>query len=174
MIGPQKQGAPRDAAPRDARAVVCTSAASGASGKGAEAMESAGGVVFRDKKAEALADLDGRIGLLEAFPFGLQHVLAMFVANLAPIAIIVAAAGLSEDMRAVLIQNAMLIAGIGTFIQLYPLWRVGSGLSIVMGISFTFVTVACTVAATQGYGALIGAVIVGGVLEGVLGLFAQY
>ena len=77
-------------------------------------------------------------------------------------------------MRAVLIQNAMLIAGIGTFIQLYPLWRVGSGLSIVMGISFTFVTVACTVAATQGYGALIGAVIVGGVLEGVLGLFAQY
>lgn len=115
MIGPQKQGAPRDAAPRDARAVVCTSAASGASGKGAEAMESAGGVVFRDKKAEALADLDGRIGLLEAFPFGLQHVLAMFVANLAPIAIIVAAAGLSEDMRAVLIQNAMLIAGIGTF-----------------------------------------------------------
>ena len=166
MIGPQKQGAPRDAAPRDARAVVCTSAASGASGKGAEAMESAGGVVFRDKKAEALADLDGRIGLLEAFPFGLQHVLAMFVANLAPIAIIVAAAGLSEDMRAVLIQNAMLIAGIGTFIQLYPLWRVGSGLSIVMGISFTFVTVACTVAATQGYGALIGAVIVGGVHGG--------
>ncbi len=137
-------------------------------------IESEAGVAFRDGKEEALRSLDGSIGWLEAFPYGLQHVLAMFVANLAPIAIIVGAAGLSEDMRAVLIQNAMFIAGIGTFIQLFPLWRVGSGLPIVMGISFTFVTVACTVAATQGYGALVGAVIVGGLIEGVLGLFARY
>ena len=137
-------------------------------------IESKAGVAFRDEKSEALSSLDGSIGWLEAFPYGLQHVLAMFVANLAPIAIIVGAAGLSEDMRAVLIQNAMFIAGIGTFIQLFPVWRVGSGLPIVMGISFTFVTVACTVAATQGYGALVGAVIVGGLIEGVLGLFAQY
>ena len=144
------------------------------SGRSDEVIASAEGVVFVDKKAEALGTFDGHIGWLEAFPYGLQHVLAMFVANLAPIAIIVAAAGLSEEMRAVLIQNALFIAGIGTLIQLFPVWRVGSGLPIVMGISFTFVTVACTVAATQGYGALIGAVIVGGVLEGVLGLFARF
>ncbi len=137
-------------------------------------VESEGGVAFVDKKVKALATLDGDIGWLAAFPYGLQHVLAMFVANLAPIAIIAAAAGLPEDMRAVLIQNAMFIAGIGTFVQLFPLWRVGSGLPIVMGISFTFVSVACTVAATQGYGALMGAVIVGGLIEGVLGLVARY
>lgn len=123
---------------------------------------------------QALSTLDGDISLVRAFPYGIQHVLAMFVANLAPIAIIAAAAGLSSEQSALLVQNAMLIAGIGTFIQLFPLWRVGSGLPIVMGISFTFVTVACTVAATAGYGALMGAVIVGGVIEGVLGLFAQY
>ena len=137
-------------------------------------VESEGGVAFVDKKVKALATLDGDIGWLAAFPYGLQHVIAMFVANLAPIAIIAAAAGLPEDMRAVLIQNAMFIAGIGTFVQLFPLWRVGSGLPIVMGISFTFVSVACTVAATQGYGALMGAVIVGGLIEGVLGLVARY
>lgn len=124
--------------------------------------------------AQELSALDAKVPLLHAFPYGIQHVLAMFVANLAPIAIIASAAGLEPEQSALLIQNAMLIAGIGTFIQLFPVWRVGSGLPIVMGISFTFVSVACTVAATLGYGALIGAVIVGGVIEGVLGLFAQY
>ena len=137
-------------------------------------MESEGGVAFVDPKMKALSSLDGEIGWLAAFPYGLQHVLAMFVANLAPIAIIAAAAGLPEDLRATLIQNAMFIAGIGTFVQLFPVWRVGSGLPIVMGISFTFVSVACTIAATQGYGALVGAVIVGGLIEGVLGLFARW
>ncbi len=128
----------------------------------------------RSDNTEALSTLDGSISLLKAFPYGIQHVLAMFVANLAPIAIIAGAAGLSEEQSALLIQNAMFIAGIGTFIQLFPLWRIGSGLPIVMGISFTFVSVACSIAATSGYGALIGAVIVGGVIEGVLGLFARY
>lgn len=123
---------------------------------------------------QSLSSLDAKIPLLPAFPYGIQHVLAMFVANLAPIAIIAAAAGLSEEQSALLIQNAMFIAGIGTFIQLFPVWRVGSGLPIVMGISFTFVSVACGIAATAGYGALIGAVIVGGIIEGVLGLFARY
>lgn len=137
-------------------------------------VESEGGVVFIDPKMKALSSLDGEIGWLAAFPYGLQHVLAMFVANLAPIAIIAAAAGLPEDLWATLIQNAMFIAGIGTFVQLFPLWRVGSGLPIVMGISFTFVSVACTIAATQGYGALVGAVIVGGLIEGLLGLFARW
>lgn len=137
-------------------------------------VESEGGVAFVDPKMKALSSLDGEIGWLAAFPYGLQHVLAMFVANLAPIAIIAAAAGLPEDLRATLIQNAMFIACIGTFVQLFPVWRVGSGLPIVMGISFTFVSVACTIAATQGYGALVGAVIVGGLIEGVLGLFARW
>ena len=83
-------------------------------------VESEGGVVFIDPKMKALSSLDGEIGWLAAFPYGLQHVLAMFVANLAPIAIIAAAAGLPEDLRATLIQNAMLIAGIGTLHPAVP------------------------------------------------------
>ena len=88
--------------------------------------------------------LDGRVPIMKAIPFGLQHILVMFV------------------------------AGIATLIQLYPLWKVGSGLPIVMGVSFTFVTVLCTVAANYGYSAVIGAVIVGGIIEGTLGLLAKY
>lgn len=118
--------------------------------------------------------LDGRVPLLKAVPFGLQHILAMFVSNLTPITIIAAAGGLSQAEVAVLLQNAMLVAGIATLIQLFPVWRIGSRLPIVMGVSFTFVTVLSTVAASYGYPAVIGAVICGGVFEDVIGLFARY
>lgn len=118
--------------------------------------------------------LDGTVPLLHAIPFGLQHILAMFVANLTPITIIAAAAELSQGEIAVLLQNAMLVAGIATLIQLFPLWRVGSRLPIVMGVSFTFVTVLSTVAVNYGYPTVIGAVLCGGIFEGVIGLFAKY
>lgn len=118
--------------------------------------------------------LDGRVPVAKAIPFGLQHILAMFVANIAPIIIVAGACGLSEADQAMLIQSAMLIAGIGTIVQLYPVWKVGSGLPIVMGISFTFVSILCFVGPTYGYGAVVGAVLVGGIIEGLLGLFAKY
>ena len=64
----------------------------------------------------------------------------------------------------------MIIAGIGTLVQLYPVWRIGSRLPIVMGISFTFLSLAIVIASSQGMGTLMGAVIVGGLVEGCLGL----
>ncbi len=118
--------------------------------------------------------LEGRVPVSKAIPFGLQHILAMFVANLTPITIIGAAGGLGQAQIAVLLQNAMFVAGIATLIQLYPVWKIGSGLPIVMGVSFTFVTVLSTVAANYGYPAVIGAVLIGGIFEGCLGLLAKY
>ena len=87
--------------------------------------------------------LDGKVPVAKAIPFGLQHILAMFVANITPIIIVAGASGLSSKQAASLIQCAMLIAGIGTIIQLYPIWKIGSKLPIVMGISFTFVSIFC-------------------------------
>lgn len=118
--------------------------------------------------------LDGRVPVMKAIPFGLQHILAMFVANLTPITIIAAAGGLSQPEIAILLQNAMFVAGIATLVQLYPIWKIGSRLPIVMGVSFTFVTVLCTVAANYGYPSVVGAVLVGGIFEGTIGLFAKY
>lgn len=118
--------------------------------------------------------LDGRVPVGKAIPFGLQHILAMFVANLTPITMIAGAGGLSQAEIAVLLQNAMFVAGIATMIQLYPVWKIGSKLPIVMGVSFTFVTVLSTIAANYGYPSVIGAVLVGGIFEGTLGLLAKY
>ena len=131
---------------------------------------------FKAVSIDNIYRLDGRVPIAKAIPFGLQHVLAMFVSNLAPITIIAGAAqpALSTEQVGMLLQNAMFIAGIATMIQLYPIWRIGSRLPIVMGVSFTFVTILCSIAANYGYPTMLGAVLIGGLMEGTLGLFARH
>ncbi len=123
---------------------------------------------------ENIYSLDGKVPLGKSIPFGLQHVLAMFVANIAPIMIVTGACGLSPQETASLIQTAMIMAGLGTLVQLFTIWKLGARLPIVMGISFTFVSIFCYVGPQWGYEAIIGAVMVGGILEGLLGLCANY
>lgn len=126
------------------------------------------------KAVDPIYELDGKVPVSKAVPFGLQHILAMFVSNIAPILIVAGVVKMPVEQSGALVQSAMLVAGIGTLVQLYPLWRIGSGLPIVMGISFTFVSIACVIGAKYGYGGVMGAVLVGGILEGVLGLGAKY
>ena len=122
--------------------------------------------------------LDGRVPIGKAIPFGLQHVLAMFVSNVTPVMLIAGVAkyngaAFTNIDTARLIQAAMLIAGIGTLIQLFPIWKIGARLPVVMGLSFTFLSAMMSLAARD-YGIMIGAVIVGGCIEGFLGLTAKY
>ena len=126
------------------------------------------------KEYSSIYELEGRVPVRKAIPFGLQHILAMFVANITPIIIVAGASGLSGTETSQLIQCAMIIAGIGTIIQLYPVWKIGSRLPIVMGISFTFVSILCFIGSQHGYPTVVGAIIVGGIVEGILGLFARY
>ncbi len=125
--------------------------------------------------------LDGRVPLLKAIPFGIQHILAMFVANLTPIILIAVTAkfagrdgGITDIELATLVQVSMLIAGVGTLIQLYPIWKIGSRLPVVMGVSFTFVGTLSFIASNYNFSTMIGAVIAGGIFEGILGLNYKY
>ncbi|WP_370835819.1 uracil-xanthine permease family protein [Faecalibacillus intestinalis] len=123
---------------------------------------------------ENLYKLDGKVPILKAISFGLQHILAMFVANLSPITLIGLASSLKQTEIAFLLQNAMFIAGIATLIQLYPIWKIDSRLPIVMSVSFNFVAILTYVGATYGYASVMGAVLIGGLIEGCLGLLARY
>ncbi len=118
--------------------------------------------------------LDGTVPLSRAVPLGLQHILAMFVANITPIMIFCSVCNIESSLAVRLIQNAMIVAGIGTLVQLNPIWKIGSGLPIVMGISFTFLNTAIFIGSNYGLETVIGCVIIGGIFEGVLGLFAKY
>lgn len=143
-------------------------------GKTAKTAKTAGNAA--DCSINNIYRLEGRVPIGKAILFGLQHILAMFVSNLAPITIIAGASKtpLTPAQLGMLLQNAMFVAGIATMIQLYPIWRIGSKLPVVMGVSFTFVTVLSTISANYGYPAVVGAVLVGGLFEGTLGLMAKY
>lgn len=131
---------------------------------------------------EAAFQLDGKMPLKEAIPLGLQHVLAMFVGNLTPLLIITGACGLSggefAHLQLSLLQNAMLVAGIVTLVQLFSIGPIGGKVPIIMGTSSGFIGVFNSVAANMGggvlaYGAIMGASIIGGLMEGVLGFFLK-
>ena len=120
-------------------------------------------------------ELEGRIPLGKAIIFGMQHVLAMFVGNLTPILVIGGACGLRDlGLMVPAIQNAMLIAGLVTLVQLWTIGPVGGRLPIVMGTSSGFIGVMNGIISTMGggavaYGAILGASFIGGLFETVLG-----
>ena len=129
-------------------------------------------------------EFEGRLPLAQAVPLGLQHVLAMFVGNLTPILIITnlcAAVGDGAELAALqvgLLQNAMLVAGIVTLVQLYAVGPVGGKVPIIMGTSSGFIGVFQSVVNVMGggvaaYAAIMGASILGGLFETVLGVFLK-
>jgi len=128
-------------------------------------------------------EFEGRVPLKQAIPMGLQHVLAMFVGNLTPILIITGACGISSgsDLAALqisLLQNAMIMAGIVTLVQLFSIGPCGGKVPIIMGTSSGFIGVFNSVANALGggvitYGAIMGASVLGGLFEGVLGFMLK-
>ena len=134
------------------------------------------------KVSEAAFHMDGTMPLSQAIPLGLQHVLAMFVGNLTPLLIITGACGIASGefaaLQLTLLQNAMLVAGIVTLVQLYAIGPIGGSVPVIMGTSSGFIGVFNGVAATMGggvtaYAAMMGASIIGGLFEGVLGVFLK-
>ena len=132
--------------------------------------------------SEAAFQLNGKMPLKQAIPLGLQHVLAMFVGNLTPLLIITGACGIASGEFAALqlhlLQNAMLVAGLVTLVQLFAIGPVGGNVPIIMGTSSGFIGVFQSVTKTMGggllaYGAIMGASIIGGLFEGVLGFFLK-
>lgn len=124
-------------------------------------------------KEGSVYELDGRVPLKKAMPLGIQHVLAMFLGNVSPLLIVCGLLDIALDMKTVLIQNAMFVAAIATLLQLYPIRRFGSRLPIVMGTSSGFIGTAQIIGSAFGYGALMGASMVGSLFEMVLGFFIR-
>ena len=140
----------------------------------------------RMKKFELSSEaykFDGKLPLSQAIPLGLQHVMAMFVGHLTPLLIITGACGIGagseyEAIQVSLLQNAMIIAGIVTLIQLFAIGPIGGKVPVIMGTSSGFIGVFSSVAKIMGggligYGALMGASIIGGIFETVLGAFLK-
>ena len=117
--------------------------------------------------------------LLKAIPLGVQHVLAMFVANVTPAIIVAGAAGFgfgsgSPDFPNLIymIQMSMLFAGLATLLQTITFGPVGAGLPIVQGTSFAFLPIMIPLVAGKGVDAMaavMGGILVGGLFHAALG-----
>jgi NCS2 family nucleobase:cation symporter-2 len=146
--------------------------------------EGHGNKAAASRDAELIYQLEGRPKLRIALPLGLQHVLTMFVGNLAPVLILagVVSATTGENIitpeeKLLMVQCAMFVSGAATLLQLYPIrigkFQIGSGLPIVMGTSFVFVSALVAIGGQYGLGAVFGAALVGAFAEILLGLFLK-
>ena len=117
-------------------------------------------------KRGSIFETDGIPRIQEALPLALQHVVAMIVGCVTPAIIVAGAAGLENKDQVILIQAALVVAALSTLLQLFPIgkkYRIGSGLPIIMGVSFAYVPSMQAIADGYGIDTILGAQIVGGV-----------
>ena len=105
----------------------------------------------------------------------LQHLVAMIVGCVTPPIMIASAIGLSLSDQVLLIQASLVMSAVCTLLQLYPIGgRFGAGLPVILGVSFAYVPSMQAIAASGGgVAAIAGAMIVGGIVAIIVGLFVK-
>ncbi len=114
--------------------------------------------------------IDDRPPLAEAVPLGVQHVVAMLLGNITPPLLVAGALGLATGQTALLLQMVLVMAGLATVVQSYPLGPVGGRIPVVMGTSIAFVGAIIGVGSGYGLAAVFGACLAASLVEIVLGL----
>ena len=129
------------------------------------------------KTSDELFILDGKPSLGQTVPLALQHIVAMIVGCVTPAIIVAGVAGLSEQDSIILIQAALVMSAISTLLQLFPFkfgkFRIGSGLPVIMGISFAYVPTMQAIAGSFDVATILGAQIVGGIIAIIVGIFIK-
>lgn len=129
--------------------------------------------IKQSKSSASVFELKGVPSLKKAMPLSLQHLLAMIVGNVTPAIIVAGITGIDLSDRTFLVQCSLFIAGISTLLQLYPIWKFGSGLPVVMGVSFAYVPTLTAIGATYGIEAIFGAQLIGGLVAILVGAFIK-
>ena len=125
-----------------------------------------------EKKYASVFELNGVPKLTQAFPLALQHVVAMIVGCVTPAIVIAEMAGLNEGDKVIFVQAALFIAAVSTLIQLFPLGgRVGSGLPVIMGVSFAYLPSMQAIVGNFDIATILGAQLIGGVVAIFVGIF---
>jgi NCS2 family nucleobase:cation symporter-2 len=114
--------------------------------------------------------IEDRPPLGEAIPLGVQHVLAMLLSNITVPLLAAGAIGLATGTTAALIQMALVMAGLATIVQSYPIGPVGGRIPMVMGTSMIFLGAIIGVGSEHGLAMVLGACLAASVVEVGLGL----
>ena len=123
------------------------------------------------KSGSELFSLNGKPTFGQAFPQAMQHVLAMLVGNITPPMLIASTLSLSAADQIMLTQAAMIIGGITTLLQLYPVFGFGMGLPSVMGVAFAYMPILTMIGNQYGIAAIFGSQLVAGFVSIFIGMF---
>lgn len=105
----------------------------------------------------------------------LQHLVSMIVGCVTPAIIIAGTLGLPQNQRVLLIQASLVMSAVTTLLELFPIGgRFGAGLPVIFGVSFAYLPSMLAIAADGGgLAAVAGAMIVGGVVATLVGVFIK-
>ena len=118
--------------------------------------------------------LDGIPPAGQLIPLGLQHVVAAVVGIITPAIMVANTCALSDADRTLLIQVSLIVTALATLLQLYTIrHRIGSGLPVVMGISFAYVPTLLAIGGQFDLPTILGAEIVGGCVAVLFGIFVK-
>lgn len=127
-----------------------------------------------DKKYASVFELNGVPKFSQAFPLALQHVVAMIVGCVTPAIVIAGVAGLEGNDKVIFVQAALFIAAISTLIQLFPIGgKIGSGLPVIMGVSFAYLPSMQAIAGNFDIATILGAQLIGGIVAVFVGIFVK-
>ena len=126
-------------------------------------------------RQELLFQFRGTPPVGTSISLALQHLVAMIVGCVTPPIIIAGAIGLSQADRVLLIQASLVMSAVSTFLQLFPIGRrFGSGLPVILGVSFAYVPSMQAIASSGGgVSAIAGAMLVGGAVAVIVGIFVK-
>ena len=118
-----------------------------------------------------LLKFDGKPSWGTAFPQAMQHVLAMLIGNITPPMLIAGTCGLSAEEKIMLTQAAMIIGGITTLLQLFPVFGFGMKMPNVMGVAFAYMPILTIIGQQYGIAAIFGSQLVAGFVSIFVGMF---
>lgn len=131
------------------------------------------------KKNASLFEMEGVPKFSQALPLALQHVIAMIVGCITPVIIVSSSAGVSNETQVILIQAALVFSAVSTLLQLFPIHlfghkiQLGSGLPVILGVSFAYVPTMQSIAAESGIGTVLGGQLVGGFIAIIAGFLMK-
>ena len=118
-----------------------------------------------------LLKFDGKPSWGAALPQAMQHVLAMLIGNITPPMLIAGTCGLSAEEKIMLTQAAMIIGGITTLLQLFPVFGFGMKMPNVMGVAFAYMPILTIIGQQYGIAAIFGSQLVAGFVSIFVGMF---
>lgn len=121
----------------------------------------------------SLFELNGVPAFGEVAALGFQHVVAAFVGIVTPAILVANVTNMGAADKTILIQISLIATALATLLQLFPVAGIGSGLPVIIGMSFAYVPTILAIGGQFGIAEIFGAQIVGGATAFLVGIFIK-